>query len=341
MISCGEISQKFGINLTQSTAVLILCQYPCKSEWVHPEEYEAIKKLVVDATDETLPSLTKSNTAKRDNRPYIANNALKMKDISVYTDYEFGYQSMKAAGIPCVLGPLGIYPPVSGAENLSYHNFLFLMTHVKDFTTLPSHQRVAQFPFEGGFVRKDLLPLTVRTYCGCPSAGTGASASVGASAASGHQLPVWFNPCFDLSTELHFFMRELLRRHALGLTNNWIFKPSQGSRALGHKVIVGNSFANNNSTNNNASVCPSGDSSSIIGSLLDAVSVSSLTDGVSPLPGLLKEVIRQFTDLANYNSKKDAVAQLIISNPLTVRGRKFDMRCVVFVRSFAPFEGKN
>jgi len=150
--------------------------------------------------------------------------------------------------------------------------FLFLTRHVKDFIRLDPRQCIAQFPYEGGFVRKDLLPLTVRRHCyGTP----------GALAAA----PGWWLPCFDLSTEFHLFAAEHRRRGESGAPNTWIIKPSQGARAQGHILARG---------------------------LAECAAAAP--------PGTEK------------------VAQLLVRSPLTARGRKFDMRWFVLVRSFVPFE---
>ena len=36
----------------------------------------------------------------------------------------------------------------------------------------------------------------------------------------------------------------------------------------------------------------------------------------------------------------DHIIQLLVEKPLLVKGRKFDLRLFVFVRSFVPFEGQ-
>jgi hypothetical protein len=68
-------------------------------------------------------------------------------------------------------------------------DFLLLFENISNFLSIPLHQRVNQFPYEGGLVRKDLLPLTVRKHCFSP----------------GGIAPRWWLPCFDLSTEFHIF----------------------------------------------------------------------------------------------------------------------------------------
>lgn len=52
------------------------------------------------------------------------------------------------------------------------------------------------------------------------------------------QPPSWWLPCFDLSTEFHFFTNEVQRRARLGESNHWILKPAQGSRSIGHRIVI-------------------------------------------------------------------------------------------------------
>ena len=54
----------------------------------------------------------------------------------------------------------------------------------------------------------------------------------------GNEPPSWWLPCFDLSTEFNFFTKEVYRRAGLELPNHWIVKPAQGTRSIGHVVIV-------------------------------------------------------------------------------------------------------
>ena len=68
-------------------------------------------------------------------------------------------------------------------------DFLLVTAHITDFLSLSLAQRVCQFPYEGGLVRKDLLLLTVPRHC---QGSTGGS-------------PEWWLPCFDMSTQFHLF----------------------------------------------------------------------------------------------------------------------------------------
>lgn len=355
MISCGHLAQQHNVSMTQSAATVIFCQHPESASWIYKQEYDAIKKLTIDATFQLLPQLSvKAANSIKDSRPFDASTHLpaSLDQVHVYTDYEFAAKCLNKVGIRCAYGPY------SHSVDVSPFNFLLLTTQVKDFHSIAEDKRVCQFPYEGGFVRKDLLSLTVRSYCIRKQ-----------QRQEKQQLPRWWNPCFDLSTELHFFLHETLRRHHQQQNNNWIFKPSQGSRALGHKIVIGNAHQLENATStsfaakhavgdiissqatNSAAVTAAvkatqkipiqddagggggGDSSStVVNSLLSA---SPLNSSVS---ALLSEISNQYCTISNYRQAKEMVAQLLVTNPLTVLGRKFDMRCIVFVRSFEPFE---
>ena len=146
-----------------------------------------------------------------------------------------------------------------------------LVSNVKDFLKgIPAKARVSQFPYEGGLVRKDLLILTIRTWC---KANTG-----------GDLLPPWCPATYDLSTEFHFWqqahcclsaaIQEPIAQSAYPMrtkdskANNqsnlgtlcltastthpteallaipspsapaWIIKPAQGHRCQGHSIIT-------------------------------------------------------------------------------------------------------
>ena len=109
----------------------------------------------------------------------------------------------------------------------------FHIRQEKNFLGVPSHVTINQFPYEGGFVRKDLLPLTIRRHAfGTPG--------------DPRTAPSWWLACFDLSTEFHLFSEEFnrvdsvnLAREAgvLALGNKWVIKESQGTHSKGTKVV--------------------------------------------------------------------------------------------------------
>ena len=141
---------------------------------------------------------------------------------------------------------------------------------MRDFVGLPRRARVAQFPYEGGLVRKDLLILTVRSCCYVDEG-------------EGLEAPAWWLPAFDLATEFHLF-RARCDDDADSEGAAWIVKPAQGTHARGHAIV---------------------------------------------------RSAREVALLAARNDC-DRVAQRLVTRPLLVHGRKFDLRVYCVVRAFAP-----
>jgi hypothetical protein len=106
-------------------------------------------------------------------------------------------------------------------EDPSDADVFWHVTQVKSFLSLPLSTLINQFPYEGGFVRKDLLGLTVRRYCyGSPGLPSSA--------------PRWWQPYYDLRTEFHLLAADFDARAASGdLDNRWVVKPGQGTRSDG------------------------------------------------------------------------------------------------------------
>ncbi len=214
--------------------------------------------------------------------------------IKIFTDYEVLLKevTLKSSNIELV-------PTEEEAD------FIFTTRQMKDFLKMPIHQRICQFPYEAALIRKDLLPLTVRQYC-CDEQGN---------------LPNWWLPYFDLSTEFHLFAEEHQRRCNAGLSNRWILKPAQGTRGLGHRIV---------------------EDTSSEGLHYSAIFAPPINDtAVTMLAGVKSfEDVEKVIGVAPMNfDGMDRVAQLLVDQPLLMRDRKFDMRCFVLVRSFEPFEG--
>ena len=181
-------------------------------------------------------------------------------------------------------------------DEISEADVLFMVNHVKNFLELPITQIVSQFPFEGGLVRKDLLPQTVRRACYQKKRGihickdnreAGRSQTLADNDLNDWIGPSWWNPTFDLATEAHYFLREFGRRkqrQQQSIGNTWIVKAAQSSHALNYTI-----------TRNAAEVC----------------------NLAMARPG-----------------GADQVAQLYVDRPLLIRGHKFDLRMFVFVKSF-------
>jgi hypothetical protein len=65
--------------------------------------------------------------------------------VRIFSDYEFAVETLRKI------------PSVELVENAELADFLLVTGHIQNFTSLPQTQRVCQFPYEGGFVRKVLM----------------------------------------------------------------------------------------------------------------------------------------------------------------------------------------
>jgi hypothetical protein len=155
---------------------------------------------------------------------------------------------------------------------------------------------------------QDLLSQTVRKYCFIDA-----------------KAPAWWLPCYDLRTEFHLFAAEHKHRAAATLTNRWIIKPAQGSRAIGHRVISNPS----SSGLHDAAICTSS-------FLPDEVAQAMVGVGSEEE---LRAVLGDTKEIPSFDGM-DRVAQLFAEHPLLINGRKFDMRFFVLVKSFYPLDGE-
>lgn len=134
--------------------------------------------------------------------------------------------------------------------------------------------------------------------------------------------PVWWQPCYDLSTEFHLFAhdyKQRLQHNRLAnkiherKNNRWIIKPAQGTRGMGHKLLL---------------------SQDEEGLRQAACYAPRILEHQLPVP--LSSAQKHDFD----ESTSDRIVQLLVEHPLLIDDRKFDIRCYVFVRSFEPFIGK-
>jgi len=132
-------------------------------------------------------------------------------------------------------------------------------------------------------------------------------------------------PCFDLSTEFHLFAEEYRRRRRTAASssiaeatgaevhtasNCWIVKPAQGARGIGHVIVA------------------SGDKMGLqrIGKTCPMIELEYQEGNIVGVNAFRQKPV-------------DRIAQLLVTRPLLVLKRKFDLRLYVFVRSFVPFDG--
>lgn len=221
-LSLSHITQEKSLSISLA---YWLYQYP-EHYWIDINEYYYIKSQIdqifpndddIKEDDGWLPNhptfvlpKVNHNNDRKDTR--IPVEIKDSNNIKIYTDYDVIKNELKDF----------LTKDITIVDNKDDADFLFLTDNIKDF--LKIDKLVNQFPFEGGLVRKDLLPLTVRGFCFDKD----------------NKAPFWWLPCYDLSTEFHILAIEFKRRQKFGLSNKWIIKPSQGARGIGHVVVDGN-----------------------------------------------------------------------------------------------------
>lgn len=129
-------------NLTASLAAWLLAYFPDSSAWDN-DQYQSLVAGVDGACLQNKHSVVQKGPMKRDSlySERIAKLPAANAVVRVYTDYSVAADSICSPNIMLV-------------ENEEDADFLLIVAHFKKFTTLPHHQRVCQFPFEAGLIRK-------------------------------------------------------------------------------------------------------------------------------------------------------------------------------------------
>jgi len=293
---------------------------PHEECWNNPREYfnlkEAVENGIREFKFEGTQKYYKKITDPRFSSEHVSNDDVpfhESKSITlIYTDY------------PVASDPILYFQNFKFVSLPEEADFLLITGHVSDFLAISPTFRLSQFPYESGFVRKDLLILTIRRHC--------------FKGPDGLTPPSWWLPCFDLGTEFHLFTQYYRQSFEDGHIGSWIVKPSQGTRGKGHRVI------------------PAIDKYSV--ELKETTPWSPLERGLAAVAaaapqyridlrmnGLHEEEIKdgqpnsvKGDGYEQYAHDGDKVAQLLVEFPLLVKGRKFDLRMFVLVRAFEPFE---
>ena len=202
-----------GKQLTLSSGAWLLARYPKREEW-HTDEYAMVHGTVTGAVAQiqSLPCIPDIKSPRKDARTPLVSMQDLTGPIKVCTDYADTREHITAS------------PHLKLVDSPDEADFLLVLKQISNFNASSLNQFVAQFPYEGGFVRKDLLPLTVRKCC-----------------YKDGEAPFWWLPCFDVSTEFHLLYKEYNHRRESNQDNWWILKPSQGCRGQGHKVVYSSS----------------------------------------------------------------------------------------------------
>lgn len=217
----GSMQQSLGKAVSLSTAAWFLALYADSDHWDEATR-EAFISAVQQHSEAFFAQLgtPQSYPTKQDPRyeaimAYRDANRSNSSAVKLFTDMDAFKELLPTFAFP---------PGIVNVSSEEEADFLFVCRHVKNFTQLPPHVRVGQFPYEGAFVRKDLLPITIRKHC----------------YEENGKPPAWWLPCYDLSTEFHLFAHDYnTRLHDPQRPNNrWIIKPAQGTQGHGHQLVI-------------------------------------------------------------------------------------------------------
>ena len=344
-----------GKALTLSLAAYVLCLFH-EDDFVTEGEYNMLQQGLASIDVNALPCVQGTNTRRdpRNDDPIIA-AADDGSVTTIFTDYDYAQQMIEQLS----RSSTSSMSKFSCTEYPEKASFWLKTTHISNFLSVPSHIRVSSFPYEGGFVRKDLLPLTIRRHC-FHHQSSYLKMTDGIINTELSQSPSWWLPCFDLTTEFHLFREDYERRKRQGEMNSWILKPSQGTRAQ----VTNPPWSIPIHLPNLILEChwgiliPSSQGHVIVTPMMGLRDVAMLA------PQLPVSLIRHMRTVCDERKSKEEgkeddeaaaaaaeqeaevaggevasmdgekVAQLFVTHPLLVHGRKVDIRVYVFVRSF-------
>lgn len=145
-ISLGYFAQ-YNKNLTASLAAWLLAYFPDSNSW-DSGQFQSLVAGVEGACLQNKSSAVQKSSVKRDSQvsERILHFPAKDAIVKVYTDYDVAREILNVPGV------------IEMVEVQKDADFLLTVAHFKAFTTLPLNQRVCQFPFEAGFVRKVRVP---------------------------------------------------------------------------------------------------------------------------------------------------------------------------------------
>jgi len=135
-------------NLTASLAAWLLAYFPDSKQW-EAGHFESLVAGVDGACLQTRSVVIQKSAMKRDSQvenrvsKFPPNNAI----VKVHTNYDVARELLNAPDV------------IQLVDREEDADFILTVSHFKTFTTLPLHQRVCQFPFEAGFVRKVPFPF--------------------------------------------------------------------------------------------------------------------------------------------------------------------------------------
>lgn len=139
------------IQLTASLAAWLLTLVP-EDLW-EDSELSMLRDGVVAACKHFKELTTERSVAKCDPRFEKDGQTLanRTPPITIYTDYDL----ILSTGVPAFLKLV---------DSVSEADFIYTVKNVSNFLSLPLNQRICQFPYEAGLIRKVFLSICTTNY---------------------------------------------------------------------------------------------------------------------------------------------------------------------------------
>ena len=129
--------------LTASLAAWLLIFYK-EDYWIDNREYDMLREAVITTLKtETLPKLAKISSSRIDPRIVLSDihSCSHNNPILLYSDYSELINNLKTSRISLV-------------DDRNEAEVVLVLEPVKNFLSIPISQKICQFPYEGGLVRK-------------------------------------------------------------------------------------------------------------------------------------------------------------------------------------------
>ena len=136
-------------NLTASLAAWLLAYFPDSSVWDN-SQFQSLVAGVDAACNQSRSVISPKAAPKEDSQVVERTTKFPVTTaiVKVFTNYDPAKEILNAPGI------------VQLVDTEEEADFIFTVKHLRAFTTLPTHQRVCQFPYEAAFVRKVISDIT-------------------------------------------------------------------------------------------------------------------------------------------------------------------------------------
>jgi hypothetical protein len=135
-------------NLTASLGAWLLAYFPESTMW-DCAQYQSLVAGVDAACLQSRSVIVPKAAPKIDSQLVEREAKFPMADaiVKVFTNYDVAKELLHAPDV------------IQLVDSEEDADFILTVSHFRTFTTLPTHQRVCQFPFEAAFVRKVCIPF--------------------------------------------------------------------------------------------------------------------------------------------------------------------------------------